>query len=52
MHILRALRRDDGATMVEYGLMLALIMLVAFAAVAAFGGSVASLFKNAADLIP
>jgi pilus assembly protein Flp/PilA len=52
MNTLRALRDDAGATMVEYGLMLALIMLVAFAAVAAFGGSVSGLFRNAADLMP
>lgn len=37
-------RQDDGATMVEYGLMLAFIALVCISAVIEFGLAVGSLF--------
>ncbi len=40
------LRRDDGATMVEYGLMVALIAIVALLAVTALGGSVRDVFTS------
>ncbi len=36
--------RDDGATMVEYGLMVSLIAIVALIAVTALGGSVSGIF--------
>ena len=36
--------RDDGATMVEYGLMVALIAIVALVAVTALGVSVTNIF--------
>jgi len=39
-------RDDDGATMVEYGLMIALVALVALLAVTAFGISVGDLFDD------
>ncbi len=42
------LRRDDGATMVEYGLMVALIAIVALLAVTALGISVKTIFCNIA----
>lgn len=38
--------RDSGATAVEYGLMVALIALVIFAAVAILGTSLAELFAR------
>jgi pilus assembly protein Flp/PilA len=42
---LRALRSEEsGATAVEYGIMVALIAAVIFAAVATFGENVANLF--------
>ena len=39
------LRRDDGATMVEYGFMVSLIAIAALIAVSAFGQGVLSLFE-------
>ena len=42
------LRRDDGATMVEYGLMVALIAIVALGAVTVLGGSVRDIFNSIA----
>ena len=42
----RFLNREEGATMVEYGLMVALIAVVAVAAVGTLGGSVRDVFTN------
>ncbi len=44
-------RRDEGATMVEYGLMVALIAVVALLAVAAVGTNLFGLFSDVADEI-
>ncbi len=41
--------RDDGATMVEYGLMVALIAIVALLAVTALGVSVKNIFTDIAN---
>jgi len=41
-------RRDEGATMVEYGLMVALIAIVALLAVAAIGTNLFGLFNKVA----
>jgi len=43
-HMNRFVREDDGATMVEYGLMVALIAVVCIAAVTLVGSSLSSLF--------
>jgi pilus assembly protein Flp/PilA len=43
--------REEGATMVEYGLMVALIAVVALAAVTALGQSVSQVFQNIAGRI-
>ena len=43
--------RDDGATMVEYGLMVALIAIVALLAVSALGGSVKDVFTSIATAL-
>jgi pilus assembly protein Flp/PilA len=55
MELLRALgvrlHRDGGATMVEYGLMVALIAIVALAAVAAIGGGVTNIFCTIAGAL-
>jgi pilus assembly protein Flp/PilA len=40
------LREEDGATMVEYGLLVALIALVALAAVQTVGTNLSSLFTS------
>ena len=45
-------RGERGATAVEYGLMVSLIMLVIVVAVTAFGGSVNGLFQLAVDQTP
>ena len=41
---------EEGATMVEYAIMLALITAVAFATIAALGDPVNGLFKRLVDL--
>lgn len=43
--------REDGATAVEYALMLALIFMVILAAVGLLGTTLAAAFNNAAALI-
>jgi len=40
---------DDGATMVEYGLLVALIAMVALAAVQALGFNLSSIFSTTAS---
>jgi len=40
------LKREDGPTAVEYAVMLALIIVVCFAAITALGGTVNSTFAN------
>jgi len=50
--ILTSMIRDEGgATMVEYGLLVALIALVALGAVQALGGGLSTLFGQAAASI-
>lgn len=41
--------KEEGATMVEYGLMVALIAVVALAAVTLLGGNVAAIFQSIAN---
>ncbi len=43
---------DEGATTVEYGLMVGLIALVAVGAVMVFGEAVRALFQSAVDSWP
>lgn len=43
---------EDGASLVEYALLISLIALVAFIAVAAFGGALSSEYSEIADSIP
>lgn len=50
--VARRLRRDRGATAVEYGLMIALIALVIIVAVTLLGGNLNNLFTKAANTIP
>ena len=45
----RFLRDEDGATMVEYALMLALIAVVCIAAVTAIGNSANNMFTTIAN---
>jgi len=49
MHTFSILRNDDGATMVEYGLLVALIAMIALAAVQALGLNLSTLFSTASN---
>jgi pilus assembly protein Flp/PilA len=53
MHILDAvggtIKDESAATLVEYGLLLALIALAAITAMSTLGGQVSSLFTNAGN---
>jgi pilus assembly protein Flp/PilA len=52
MSLIKALIRDEeGATMVEYGLLVALIALVALGAVQIVGGNLSTLFTNVGSSI-
>ncbi|HVR46024.1 MAG TPA: Flp family type IVb pilin [Candidatus Binatia bacterium] len=44
-------RDEEGATMVEYGLLVALIALVALGAITTLGTNLSSLFNSAATSI-
>jgi pilus assembly protein Flp/PilA len=49
LHTLKSMIRDEeGATMVEYGLLVALIALVALGAVTAIGTNLKTLFNTVA----
>ena len=50
-HLAAWLRRDEGATMVEYGLMVALVAVVALLAVTALGVNVSAKFNEIATAI-
>jgi len=45
------IRDEDGASMVEYGLLVALIALVALGAVVALGTNLSTLFNNTATTL-
>jgi pilus assembly protein Flp/PilA len=45
------IRDEEGATMVEYGLLVALIALVALGAVKAIGTSLSTLFTSVANTL-
>jgi pilus assembly protein Flp/PilA len=45
------LRDDEGATIVEYGLMVALVALVALAAVTLLGTNLSTLFNTVAQTV-
>ena len=49
--LLQFLRRDDGATSVEYALMAGLIACVIAAAVTQFGLGVSGLLQKTADVV-
>jgi len=52
LSILNSMIRDEeGATMVEYGLLVALIALVALGAVQTLGGNLSTLFGNVAGSV-
>ncbi len=39
-------RKEEGATLAEYGLLLALIAVVCIAAIAALGGQISTMFQS------
>jgi pilus assembly protein Flp/PilA len=47
----RFLRDEDGATAIEYGLIIALIFLVILSSLTAFGATGSGIFNNAMDAI-
>ncbi len=47
----RLLRDENGATAIEYGLIIALIFLTILSAVTAFGNATSSLFNTAMNAI-
>jgi pilus assembly protein Flp/PilA len=50
-HFALLLRDDEGATMVEYGLLVAFIALVALVAITALGQNLSSLFNTVAGSV-
>ncbi len=49
--LISVIRDEDGATMVEYGLLVALIALVALVGVQALGTNIRSLFTTVAGSV-
>ena len=45
------LRDEEGASLVEYGLLLSLVAVVCIAAVTLLGGSISNMLSNLAGLI-
>jgi len=45
-NLIAMLRNDDGATMVEYGIMVALIAAVCIVLITTLGGNVSSAFSS------
>ena len=50
-HIVRFMREEDGATAVEYGLMVALIAAVIIVSVTALGTNIAAKFTTVATAV-
>jgi pilus assembly protein Flp/PilA len=50
-NLIAMIRDEEGATMVEYGLLVALIALVAIVGVTLLGGNLNSLFNSAASSV-
>ncbi len=48
----QSLRSDEGATALEYGILVALIALVIIAGVTAFGGALNTFFNGIAGKVP
>jgi pilus assembly protein Flp/PilA len=52
LRTLRAIRDDEGATAVEYGLLVALIAAVIVGIVTILGGQIAAAFQTIVDALP
>lgn len=48
---LRQLRREDGQTLAEYGILVAVIAVIVIVAATVFGGSVSTLFSSNAHRV-
>ena len=48
----KVVRSEEGATMVEYGLMVGLIAVVCIAAVTLLGGGIKTLFEQVTAALP
>ncbi len=51
-YITKTLRKEEGATMVEYGLMVALIAMACIVAITLLGTNLNTLFNNVANALP
>ena len=51
VHLIARLQADEGQTMVEYGLILALVSVVAIGILTTLGGSVITTFTSAANAL-
>lgn len=49
--MLTRLRREDGQTMAEYGILIAVIALIVVVAAVVLGGSISTLFSNTAKSV-
>ena len=49
--IIRMLRENDGATAIEYGMICALVFLVAVSAITSFGNKASAVFISVANAI-
>jgi pilus assembly protein Flp/PilA len=49
--MLMRVRREDGQTMAEYGILIAVIALIVIAAALLLGGSISSLFSSTATKV-
>ncbi len=52
MMVQKVLQKEEGQSMVEYGLIIALIAVVVIAALVVLGPKIAGLFQNVATNIP
>ena len=52
MMVQKVLQKEEGQSMVEYGLIIALIAVVVIAALVVLGPKIAGLFSNVATNIP
>ena len=50
--LINFIKDEEGATMVEYGLMVALIAVVCIVAITAIGTNLNIVFDNVADALP
>lgn len=50
--MMKLFRREEGASMVEYGLMVALIAIACVTAVTLLGSTISTVFNNAAGSMP